>query len=195
MNKFTKKLSDIKELEDFVAGLKNISDEDYIGNLIHSLKVDKVINKVFEEFNFKLNGSYYMSDDSYIGDSNCYTPESLVYMDGIVRDIGWLDNGRQPDGEWLFKLSFPTGAYVFGDHYPRNLFNKFFNELKSEFKPKYSDTANHALYFSPDNAKKAFEGYKGIIEKYQSMIDEDKKLSRLEELKLEISKLEEEINE
>lgn len=195
MNKFTKKLSDIKELEDFVAGLKNISDEDYIGNLIHSLKVDKVINKVFEEFNFKLNGCYYLSGNVHIGDGSSYTPESLVYMDGVDRYISWSDDSRQPDGEWLFKLSFPTGAYVFGKHYPKNLFNKFFNELKSKFEPKYSDTANSALYFSPDNAKAAFEGYKGVIEKYRSMVDEDKRLSRLEELKLEISKLEEEINE
>ena len=31
------------------------------------------------------------------------------------RTISWSFDGRQPEDEYLFKVSFPTGAYIFGD--------------------------------------------------------------------------------
>ena len=45
--------------------------------------------------------------------------------------ISRSDDWRQPKNERLFQISFPTGAYIFGDDYPKNLGEELFNELKS----------------------------------------------------------------
>src|SRR5690606_35899224 len=47
------------------------------------------------------------------------------------RKISWSVDGRQPDDEYLFFLSYGTGAYIFGDDYPTDFFQTFWLELKS----------------------------------------------------------------
>ena len=44
------------------------------------------------------------------------------------RTISWSDDGTQPEDEWLYCLSFPTGAYIFGQDYPVETFQKMFAE-------------------------------------------------------------------
>jgi len=62
------------------------------------------------------------------------------------RHISWSDDGKQPEDELLLVISFPTGAYIFGDDYPTEFFKEFFQELKT-YNPKYTDTTNKTLYF------------------------------------------------
>src|SRR3990167_5761290 len=71
------------------------------------------------------------------------------------RTISWSDDGKQPEDETMIYLSFSTGAYIFGDDYPTELFQKFWQELKT-YNPKYSDTTNKNLYFSLENGAKLF---------------------------------------
>jgi len=105
------------------------------------------------------------------------------------RTISWSDDGSQPGDELLFQISFPTGAYVFGDDYPVNLFEKFFLELKS-FNPKYIDTANLGLYFSMDNAKIIFNLFDSILKKYYDLNEKDFKKRQILKLKEDLKKLE-----
>ena len=63
------------------------------------------------------------------------------------RTISWSLDGTQPVDETLLQISFPTGAYMFGEDYPTELFKLFFDELRA-FGPKYIDMANKNLYFS-----------------------------------------------
>lgn len=103
--------------------------------------------------------------------------------------ISWSDDGRQPDNELLVNICFPTGAYIFGEDYPTDLFQKFFLELVS-YKPKYSDTNNKSLYFSMDNAKDVFNKFPEIMKKYQELNREDVKLRKIARMKKELEKLE-----
>lgn len=105
------------------------------------------------------------------------------------RTISWSDDGSQPDGELLLEIRFSTGAYIFGDDYPTNLFQKFFLELKS-YNPNYTDTANHNLYFSMDNAGKIFNEFNSILKKYYELNKEDFKQRRIIKMKEELEKLE-----
>jgi hypothetical protein len=105
------------------------------------------------------------------------------------RTISWSDDGRQPENEWLFKIGFPTGAYIFGEYYPKDTFNKFFEELKS-YSPAYSDTNNHALYFTSENAKLVYDNFYQIFDKYKSQAAEELKERRKQELIKELAKLE-----
>lgn len=108
------------------------------------------------------------------------------------RKIGWLDEGEQPDNEWLYCISFPCGAYIFGDYfkneYPEKTFNAFFNELKS-LGAKYSDTRNSSLYFTEENSKEVYDAFWGIFKKYKSMVTDEMKEQRKKELEAELAKL------
>lgn len=104
------------------------------------------------------------------------------------RAIHWSDDGSQPDNELLLRISFPTGAYIFGDDYPTELFQKFFTELKS-YNPKYIDSVNQALYFSMDNAKNVFNNLDSILEKYREMYKKDVRKRKIREMEEELEKL------
>ena len=108
------------------------------------------------------------------------------------RGISFSDDGRQPDNEWLLKIGFPTGAYVFGDYfkseYPVETFGALFEELRS-YGPKYSDSANSSLYFSSDNAKRVYEDFDEIFNRHKAgVVNEMKKQKKLQ-LEQELEKL------
>lgn len=106
------------------------------------------------------------------------------------RQITWSDDDTQPTDEFLLGLSFPNGAFIFGDDYPSVLFNDFFSELKT-FNPKYSDTTNKCLYFSMDNAGKIFNTFPSIIKEYREKYAIDFKYREIEKREKELRELKE----
>lgn len=111
------------------------------------------------------------------------------FGDSHRRTISWSDDGRQPtDGEWLYCVSFPTGAYIFGSDYCTETFDAFFAELKA-FGPKYSDSANHNLYFTSSGAAKVNDALPHLLKKYRSLINEELKRMRIAELQKELATL------
>lgn len=102
------------------------------------------------------------------------------------RSISWSDDGSQPcenSNEWLLVIKFPTGAFIFGDHYPVETFRAFFTELKA-FSPKYCDSNNHALYFSSENAAKVVEAFYDIKASYS----EQSRLEMVEKKRRDLQK-------
>lgn len=104
------------------------------------------------------------------------------------RTISCSDNKEQPHNEWLYWLSFPTGAYIFDEDYPTELFDEFFDELKS-YNFKYSDTMNHSLYFDEGTASKIHEDFPAILKKYQEIATEKSKEVKIRNLQLQLQKL------
>lgn len=102
------------------------------------------------------------------------------------RTISWSDDGRQPEDELLLRICFSTGAYIFGDDYPQELFKTFFDEVKT-YQPKYTDTTNKILYFSMDNAAKIFNGFKEILNKYYELDKRDKKIRQIKKLQSQLN--------
>jgi len=102
------------------------------------------------------------------------------------RSISWSDDWKQPKDELLLMVSFPTWSYIFWKDYDKDLFIKFFSELRS-YSPKYSDTHNKNLYFDKSNMWNIFNNFDDIFTKY-------KKIYREAFLKREIKRLQEEIN-
>lgn len=112
------------------------------------------------------------------------------FGDSHRRTISWPDDGRQPtDGEWLYCISFPTGAYIFGSDYCTDTFGAFFAELKA-FNPKYLDSVNHNLYFTSDTAAKVNDALPNLLKKYRSLVNEELKRMRIAELQKELASLE-----
>jgi len=104
------------------------------------------------------------------------------------REISWSDDGRQPENEWLYVLSFCTGPYIFGEGYPVNTFQDFFNELKA-FGPKYSDTNNNTLYFTEEVSAKVHAALNPLYLKYKEQVNAEMKEKRKKELEAELAKL------
>jgi hypothetical protein len=148
-----------------------------------------------------------ISEDSPSEWMNVISPDGKRYRYDFMnlgffygdREISWSDDGRQPKDEWLLKIGFPTGAYIFGNgdyfdkEYPVETFNAFFEELKS-YGPKYSDTANHSLYFSSDNARRVYEDFDGIFTRYKEGVVDEMKRQKKRELEQELERLNKEIS-
>lgn len=94
------------------------------------------------------------------------------------RNVSWSDDNSQPTDELLLCISFGTGAYIFGDDYPIELFKEFFEELKT-YNPKYKDTVNKSLYWSLENA--------GILQKYKNKYRDGEKERKIAKLKKELA--------
>ena len=140
---------------------------------------------VFDDFGFSINRSRLYGND-YVEIS---TYQYLAfYSKDNRRQISWSDDGRQPDGEWLYSVQFPTGGYIFSKDYPTKTFNAFFDELRS-FKPKYSDTANHCLYFDSSNALSVYKKIGSLFDKYREKVADEVKQMKINELENEIEAL------
>jgi hypothetical protein len=156
---------------------------------IYSLKSLIEKEEVSEKFQIKVpncsiagnNGWYNLNNYEHIG----------LFGAKHKRTISWSDDGSQPEDEWLYVLSFSTGGYLFGEHYPKDLFTRFFRELK-QYQPKYSDTANHTLYFTSDIAAQVHNDFPQILQRYKNLalVEEHCKAAKIEELREQLKTLE-----
>jgi len=105
------------------------------------------------------------------------------------RTISWSVDGRQPEDELLLQIGFPTGAYIFGEDYATDFFQKFWLELKT-YKPDYIDEANCCLYWNIKNAKEIFNSYNALLKKYYELNKEDAKQRLIDKMKKELEQLE-----
>ena len=104
------------------------------------------------------------------------------------RRIECPDGDSQPKNELLLKISLPSGAYIFGEDYPKDIFRKFFAELKN-YNPKYIDTTNHGLYFKMKNAGKIFNNFESVLKKYHEINKENYKKREIKRMEKELKKL------
>lgn len=138
-------------------------------------------------FNMKLTCHGYKHYDV----ANAYDNWSRVlwFGDDNSRTISYPDvYKQQPKNEWLYVMSFGTGAYMFGDKYPVETFRAFFEELKT-YEPKYCDTMNSTLYFTKETAHKVHAAFWEIFKKYKAMVEKEYERQRVKELELELAKL------
>ena len=141
--------------------------------------------ELVEKYGFEIDPKIIHSTDWQELMDNMY----IGFWDGERRNISWSDDGSQPKNETLLCLKYPTGAYIFGEDYPAEFFQKFFLELKT-YEPKYTDSNNNSLYFSLDNAGKIYNAYKGILKRYYEENKEDLKKRKIKQMKDELAKLE-----
>ena len=104
------------------------------------------------------------------------------------RTISWEDDGKQPKDELLLSIQFSTGAYIFGDDYPEELFKEFFQELKT-YKPKYTDSANKGLYFPIKKAKNIFNEFQEILNNYNEKNKKESSERKIKKLEGELEQL------
>lgn len=117
-------------------------------------------------------------------------PGVVVFCDKIS-SIPNLEVTFNPPRD-LLKLWFSTGAYSIGDEYPTVLFDEMFAELQKECPPAYVDHLNNALYYTPDDAGKAFATCKALLAKYRKLHAEGEKSREIERLRKRLSELEHE---
>lgn len=170
----------------------------------------KLVNKHKELINFDISDLEYKSklhlfgielkevygfniDPKYIRSLECVdlSQHAKIYLMGEKhgRTISWPDNGEQPNGELLLVIQFPTGAYIFGQDYPKELFQKFFREL-IDLKPKYTDIHNSCLYFPMEIAGNVYNQFNEIYKKYHDINQVDYKQRKIQKMKDELAKLE-----
>jgi hypothetical protein len=168
-----------------------IDDDYYYQALENGLKNRIEIQEVCKKFKIsdlpENNNANFIKIDDY---------RHILFCAEGSNYIAWPDDNKQPSNEYVYKIGFPEGAYIFGysfnDYYPKELFIDFFIELKS-YKPKYLDTNNKSLFFSPENAFVIHNDYKEIFDKYLKLSKEEYKKSKKRKLEAELEKINNEL--
>lgn len=183
------KIKAYKELLKLSEKYSEVFDEDSI--VPRTREISGIIRalEISERFGIPLK---YLSFSNYLQVKNSYDEWTGIafYSETADHPIGCSDTGEQPKNEWLYTIRFTCGAYIFGDSYPQETFNAFFNELKS-FGPKYIDSANKSLYFTEDKAKAVYDNFWPIFKKYKALVGEELKVKRKAELEKELAMLSE----
>lgn len=116
----------------------------------------------------------------------------VMHYSDSGQGLSWPDDGRQPCNETLYGISFPTGAYIFGEGYPTDSFNEFFDRLK-QVGAKYFDTRNHTLLYDLSVAKEAHDELRRLLPMYAEKGREEAARKRIENLQSEIDKIQSEV--
>lgn len=151
----------------------------------------------YEKYGLKLSHDYkpaqnnYFKHGSYGNFSHFGDAQKEKDSGNGGRYISWPDDDRQPMNEWLFNISFPTGAYIFGDDYDyqQDLFQDFIGRLKS-YKPDYSDTVNKSFYWKLENAKPIVEEFNGIYQEFQEKNKQEFDKRKADKLRKQLAELE-----
>lgn len=176
----------MKELKKIIKICENAEKCNVIEDIQNICEKQLLAEELNEMFGFNL--SYYdIHSKDWIGISNYYGNMSIGIW-GVEYSRTICNIQEQPINERLFSIWFPTGAYIFGEDYPKELFNRFYSELET-YKPKYNDKINHCLYFDLDNGAKIYKNYRNILEKYQKEHNDRAKQRKIEELQKQIDKL------
>lgn len=178
----------LKEFESFVSKY----GETYCTLCLKDEINKKVLVEELESIGYKnLKLSGWSTDYMEVENIKRSNMSFLVWQKGS--SISWPDDDRQPSvGERLFKISFPTGAFMFSDNYEhsKNIFNDFFKELKS-YNPIYMDSVNHNLFWDIKDGYRIYSDYENIYEKYRLRVEEAIKKYKIIELESELVKLKE----
>lgn len=141
---------------------------------------------ILEDFGITISPSKIYGDDWIeISYNQCIG----LYGKDIKRTISYPDDGRQPEGEWLYLVKFPNGAYTYGDSYPTKTFGAMIEEVKS-YGPKYIDSTNKRFYFDSDSAKFIHNDLSAIIEKHRASVEAEIKDQKKAELQRQLAELE-----
>jgi len=168
-----------------------------INDMKRSAKSHLLLVEWYEKYGLKLSHDYKPAEYNYFkhGNYGCfnYFNDARAEKDSGNggKYISWPDDDRQPKNEWLYNISFPTGAYIFGEdyEYQQDLFQEFIKELKS-YKPDYSDTVNKSFYWKLENAKAILESFDSILKKYNEKNRSEFDKRKAAKLRKELEKLE-----
>jgi hypothetical protein len=156
---------------------------------------NRVIRYEWEEkYGIKLDDSRFaecdclrLNDYEFVG---YFEDGYKCHKEGYGRSISWSEGNKQPVNEWLYSISFSTGAYIFGEDYEeqKQLFQDFFEELRTH-KPDYEDLHNHCLYWKVENAKEMMSEFKNILNKYRDINREELKTREIKKLEEKLAQL------
>ena len=169
--------------------LKSFTKEKDLESLLNTLSICENIK---EKYGLDLSNRNVFSGFSV---SSIDRFSANVYMnggDGYVGSItGIYNSAKQPkSSQILLKISHPTGAYIFGDYYPVDLFNEFFSEVIENTMVEYCDHVNHSLYYTLENTMDTLKKYDEIYKKYIEKNKENYRRIMIERKKHEIEALE-----
>lgn len=170
------------------------TDKDETLSEIRIKAKNRVIRYEWEEkYGIKLKSRFAEYDYLSISDYELvayYEDGYTCHKEGRGRSISWSEGDKQPVNEWLYQISFGTGAYIFGDDYngQQQLFQDFFKELRTH-KPDYEDLHNKCLYWKVENAKEIMSQFKEILKKYQDRNRDELKARKIKKMEDELAKL------
>lgn len=173
----------------------NIDDEGLLAEIAIKAKNRVIRYEWVEKYGIKLADYCLLAENDYFRLDDYQTIS--YFKNGYKskeqnrgRYISWEENKKQPVEEWVYSISFPTGAYIFGENYngQQQIFQDFFNEILT-YTPDFKDLHNHNLYWKPENAKEIMLRFKVILDKYKKKNKQELKAREIIRLEAELQKL------
>ena len=172
--------------------IRKYTKEDDLEGLLKTLStVEKIKEKYGIDLIDKMFRSFNVTDISRFS-ANIYIGGGDGYI-GTFSEI-YNSDKQPPSPQLLLKISHSTGAYIFGDYYPKDLFNEFFAELQAKTKVEYVDILNHSLYYTLENVMESITIYKEVYKEYVEKNKENYKKVMIEQKKLELERLQMELD-
>lgn len=156
--------------------LEQYSEKDLLKEELNNIGIDWPLHSINNKHYSKFNENIF-----------------ITTLDGDKSIISWPDDGKQPIGTFLV-FNFPTGAYLFDRDYPSDLFNQFFDELKS-LGPSNIDSNNHKLYFPLLESANAFNSYSNILKKYMELNKIDRLHRKMQKAQKELDEMKAKLNQ
>lgn len=168
----------------------------FLSDLKEKCKKVKIKYEYLDKYNVDIKISNISSEDFITLDSR-YADINIYRVKGTKKSGSYILNSeKQPNNELLMRYGHPTGPYIFGGHswegdsyYDSELFEKYFDELKS-YGYSYIDEVNHHIYYTIENGMKLYKNYESICKKYQNIFNEGFKKHKLNKLKEQMEELE-----
>ena len=168
----------------------------FLSDLKEKCKKSKIKYEYLDKYNVDIKISNISSEDFIKLDSR-YADINIYRVKGTEKSGSYILNSeKQPNNELLMCYDHPTGPYIFGGHswggdsyYDSELFEKYFDELKS-YGYSYIDEVNHHIYYTIENGMKLYKNYESICKKYQNIFNESFKKHKLNKLKEQMEELE-----
>ena len=133
---------------------------------------------------------HWQIDSDHYGHSRFKYSEVSAYLVRGIPNQSTTSREINPNEEMLV-IWHATGPFIFGDDYPRDFFDKFYDEVKAACPPDYEDKLNARIYYKRKRASEAYKSYCEIRAKYHELNIERKKKLRIERLEKELAKTKE----
>lgn len=163
---------ELQEIYDALMKYKDVSGIN-LNEAVREVSAQIATLDIEEKLGVKIRDKYAMLDGFLVLNEFM----DLLHLDRDVEADPEDDDEQSLAAGWYLRMRLINGPYILHKNYPKNMFDKFFDHLKTEYKADYSDAASKRLCYNIEtnnsNVRRLLRDFDGILQKYrESVVDE-----------------------
>lgn len=167
---------------------KSAFNSSWISRTLRDLKGILYKIELQEQYGIVIKDGQNAESSNFYGQCDIY---DVCYITKWSERCKVFNSKEQPKvNRLIYSLRFNTGAYIFGNDYDTELFDEFFEKLKT-YKPDFVDPLNHCLYWYIENAKPINNKINSLYKVYLKKHFNRQKEGEIQRLEKELKRLKE----